>query len=818
MKKFTRRPLSLFMVVVMIMSIMPIVEVSANTLSLDEIRRKFPNEQFWNRSNSGTNNPDGTTNRACPVPRTADHRHAYTYCNVFGGGRQCWGYADKVAFDYYGSNPNNSSEWWRNTNANALDSLKAGDIIRWGAGADGTHSVWVTAVNGENITYTDVNGGNINCQIRWDLSTTKSAVRARGLRWVQVAPRPLTNDNIYRIPITPETTSGNIPDGVYAIQGRGSGRYISTSVSTINGVVSYINDPGAGNGVLGIDQLFRLQRQSDNTYRITSVHSDKDLTVSAQSRDPRAEVIQWDWADYDNRRWYIQHHETANGIAYYRFVAKHSGLVLDVKNGATGNRTPLQQFEWNHSHAQQFRLIVNFNTSPSGYRDVTSEFANKTIAFQSTANNNRYIMADIGAGSSVPVRANSTAINSWEQFRTTLTADGHIGFRNVSNNKYISVHTGVKPYGLRGASDELARWESFRIFTDGTHYYLRSVAIGSWVYVETNESTAPLIAGWHTPPGRGRFKIFCGICKNETCICATTPNAPRNFTATSGNGQVTLAWTAPTSNGGGAITRYEVSSNGGATWVTASSSTNHTFTGLTNGTSYAFRVRAVNSAGNGTVASATATPTAPVLPGKPIIAIPKTTFTIGETVTISWDATANTSHFLIRIYYSDSDDIVRDEQITANSFSYEFGVGEYDVYVEAWNSSGATISDSICFSVISSAHCGGCGICEECRPSFDVRLYIDVIPSAERYQIKITNVSDVAISTKGMYLTDNNDLFQWQMPSFIIRQGEYILINGTENDFDSVLKRAKTNFNVALIERLLLTDATGNVLSVWESQ
>jgi uncharacterized repeat protein (TIGR02543 family) len=89
---------------------------------------------------------------------------------------------------------------------------------------------------------------------------------------------------------------------------------------------------------------------------------------------------------------------------------------------------------------------------------------------------------------------------------------------------------------------------------------------------------------------------------------ATVPSAPQSFVATPGNGQVILTWSAPSSNGGSSITRYEVSSNGGSSWVTASSNTSHTFTSLSNGTSYSFRVRAVNAAGAGTAASTTATP------------------------------------------------------------------------------------------------------------------------------------------------------------------------------------------------------------------
>ena len=96
---------------------------------------------------------------------------------------------------------------------------------------------------------------------------------------------------------------------------------------------------------------------------------------------------------------------------------------------------------------------------------------------------------------------------------------------------------------------------------------------------------------------------------------ARVPAAPTGLTATAGGGTVTLSWTAPT--GGGAVSRYEYRQKTGTgaygAWTpipgSGPSTTSHTVTGLTNGTAYAFRVRAVNSVGNGAASNeATATP------------------------------------------------------------------------------------------------------------------------------------------------------------------------------------------------------------------
>jgi len=89
------------------------------------------------------------------------------------------------------------------------------------------------------------------------------------------------------------------------------------------------------------------------------------------------------------------------------------------------------------------------------------------------------------------------------------------------------------------------------------------------------------------------------------------PSAVMNFTATAGNGQVSLLWDTPSNNGGSEVTGYEVTMDNWTNKVTKTpSERSHTYTGLNNGTKYTFKVRAVNAKGNGEEATATATPTA----------------------------------------------------------------------------------------------------------------------------------------------------------------------------------------------------------------
>lgn len=74
------------------------------------------------------------------------------------------------------------------------------------------------------------------------------------------------------------------------------------------------------------------------------------------------------------------------------------------------------------------------------------------------------------------------------------------------------------------------------------------------------------------------------------------PNAPTIGTATAGDAQATVTFTAPANVGGSAITAYYAVSNPGQITATAASSP-ITVTGLSNGTAYTFTVWALNSYG-----------------------------------------------------------------------------------------------------------------------------------------------------------------------------------------------------------------------------
>ena len=155
--------------------------------------------------------------------------------------------------------------------------------------------------------------------------------------------------------------------------------------------------------------------------------------------------------------------------------------------------------------------------------------------------------------------------------------------------------------------------------TDGVAYYFIVKAVSS------EGSSAPSNEATATP-------------------AVTPPGAPTGLTATAGNGEALLSWTAPASDGGAPIEGYNIyqgtSSGGenltpinGGTLITSMAATVEP---LSNGTTYYFTVKAVNTAGDSAVSNeVSTTPTGP--PGAPtgLTAAPN-----NLSVALSWTAPA----------------------------------------------------------------------------------------------------------------------------------------------------------------------------------
>ncbi len=161
------------------------------SMGLANLREKFPHGKYWNHMpNLGTgmqyNNQDGWTETPCPKHNGYCGTAKQT-CNGYAPegkelSYQCWGYADKLGHDVSGFDPQSHGEtggWVKLYYKASLDDLKAGDIVRFNKYGNSSyaHSIYVTAVSGDTVTYSDCNYDG-TCVIRWDQTISRSTLRS----------------------------------------------------------------------------------------------------------------------------------------------------------------------------------------------------------------------------------------------------------------------------------------------------------------------------------------------------------------------------------------------------------------------------------------------------------------------------------------------------------------------------------------------------------------------------------------------------------------------------------------------------------------
>ena len=105
--------------------------------------------------------------------------------------------------------------------------------------------------------------------------------------------------------------------------------------------------------------------------------------------------------------------------------------------------------------------------------------------------------------------------------------------------------------------------------------------------------------------------VLCLLAVADGAAAQSAPGAPASVSRTAGRGSLTISWTAPTNNGGSAITSYDVrhihsnaKDKSADEWslegsIAPSDPLQHVITGLGDNTQYEVRVRAVNAVGAG---------------------------------------------------------------------------------------------------------------------------------------------------------------------------------------------------------------------------
>ncbi len=214
-----------------------------------------------------------------------------------------------------------------------------------------------------------------------------------------------------------------------------------------------------------------------------------------------------------------------------------------------------------------------------------------------------------------------------------LNADSEAGAWSARVNE-VAGNAPARPV-LTATAGYLQNTLSWPAVTGATSYELWAWD-GAWAQLLDNGSPITGVSHTHTGLIAGRTYYYQGRAVNAggvksawsaqvSASVLTSPNIspPTNFRAARENGQLTLAWGAPATTSGLTIASYEyrrapVDATLPVTWTNVGNVVTTTVTGLINGTTYSFELRARSATGaEGAAASALGTPS--TVPGAPAL-------------------------------------------------------------------------------------------------------------------------------------------------------------------------------------------------------
>ena len=249
---------------------------------------------------------------------------------------------------------------------------------------------------------------------------------------------------------------------------------------------------------------------------------------------------------------------------------------------------------------------TNGGTSWTPFSDGTSTATTATVT--GLTNGTAYVFRaaavnSVGTGTFSTASAAVTPL-AFAGSPTSVSGTPAVGQVNLSWTAPASTGgSAITDYVIQYSTNGGTSWTPF---SDGT-----STATTATVTGLTNGTAYGFRVAAVNSAGTGLFSAA-----SASVTPGNVPGLPTGVSGRAGDGRVQVSWTAPASNGSTAITDYVIqfSTNSGTSWTTfsdgTSTATTAMVTGLTNGTSYTFRVSAVNAVGT-SAAAATASASIP---------------------------------------------------------------------------------------------------------------------------------------------------------------------------------------------------------------
>jgi fibronectin type 3 domain-containing protein len=218
-------------------------------------------------------------------------------------------------------------------------------------------------------------------------------------------------------------------------------------------------------------------------------------------------------------------------------------------------------------------------------------------------------------------------------------------------------YTGAPPTGLTATAGTAQVALSWTASSGATSYNVKGSTVSGSGYVTVASPTTASYTNTALTNGTTYYYVVSAVhsvgeSANSAQVSATPDivPAPTGLTATTGNAQVALSWTASSGATSYNVKRSTVSGSGYVSVASQTTTASFTNTALTNGTTYYYVVSAVNAVGeSANSAQVSATPSIPVGPaGYTYVADERQSYTFTTTVDLAFGANGSFNYLFSR--------------------------------------------------------------------------------------------------------------------------------------------------------------------------
>ena len=136
---------------------------------IEALQKKFPHGKYWSHTPGKSYSMDSYSSTPCSHHGSCNYTGKCGCNSFFEKAIQCHGFAVKLGYDVFGTDP--YASW---TKIYSADDIRLGDMVRY---RNNGHTIFITGISKDTFTYADCNTDG-KCGIRWNVTISRSTLKS----------------------------------------------------------------------------------------------------------------------------------------------------------------------------------------------------------------------------------------------------------------------------------------------------------------------------------------------------------------------------------------------------------------------------------------------------------------------------------------------------------------------------------------------------------------------------------------------------------------------------------------------------------------